>query len=225
MQDVTLALYIAICTVEYVVLLCLMFALFRRDLDMAELARMVLVGLSLECVDFVLKQGGNDAGTYSVLIQLALIISFLTFLFRVQLFYSAIMGIIGFAAYALIQIALIHLLTALHLYWVDGSKSILNLPTVILQAVSMAFALLLAAFLKRGNHGFSFVPHDPHIRFEWSRINIRVLAVLIIAIISLGFTWYAYWIVDMYWFGIGSIILFVVFFVALAVALRKEREL
>lgn len=219
-----LTLYVAICTVEYVVLMFLMFSLFRRKTDAAEITRMLIIGIALESVDFFVKYGGINAGSVAVIVQLALLTACISLFFRVHVFYSAIMGIIGFAAYALIQIALIHLLSALNLYWPDESQQLLNAPTVILQAVTMACALLLAAFLQRKSFGFSFVAHDPHVRIEWSRVNIRVLAVLAVAVFALLFTWYAYWVVNMIWFRIGSIALFFVFFATLAVALRKERD-
>jgi len=153
---------------ETYALFFLAFKIFKIDLYHKE---MIFVGMIMGFISYVLRY---DYGLMmsDIVIQYLLTFLFLWLLFRIHIFYAAIMTGLAYLTYMLIQSTFYLLMTVTGLY-------ALNLPfitvgTYILQTASAVIAIVIAFYVSVRRKGFDFVPDKQN-----DRIKIRSREIII----------------------------------------------
>ncbi|MFP4974811.1 hypothetical protein ACE6ED_05340 [Paenibacillus sp. CN-4] len=148
-------LYLAFSVMETFALFYLAFKAFKIDLYVKE---MVFASLIMGTFSFVLR---HDYGLpqADIILQYLLTVCFLWILFRIHVFYAAIMTGIAYQTYLLIQSFLYLVMKFTGLYSDVFSNFIV--PTYILQFLTAAMIMLLGYLVGVKRKGFDFVPDKP----------------------------------------------------------------
>ncbi|GAB2723049.1 hypothetical protein ACFQWB_03905 [Paenibacillus thermoaerophilus] len=121
------------------------------------------------------------------LLQAITLILFICFIFRVQIFYAASMGVTGYAVYIIIQLGITTILN----FMVSIDQILSNFMLLkVVQLASIAGINILSYFLARKKIGFSFVPDSERQKIKWEKHNILFTIFLIITTFSLAILHY-----------------------------------
>lgn len=135
----------------------LIFKLFKIDLFPKE---MIFSSLIMSFISYVLRTV-YELPQVDVVVQVLLMFSFIWLLFKIHVFYTAILTGMAYQAYMLIQTLYYFIMDNAGLF--DGDLPyILSISTFVLQALSAATAIGTGYFLSAKRKGFDFVPDKPN---------------------------------------------------------------
>lgn len=135
----------------------LIFKLFKIDLFPKE---MIFASLVMSFISYVLRTV-YELPQVDVVVQVLLMFSFIWLLFKIHVFYTAILTGMAYQAYMLIQTLYYFIMDNAGLF--DGDLPyILSISTFVLQALSAATAIGTGYFLSAKRKGFDFVPDKPN---------------------------------------------------------------
>lgn len=150
-------LYIGFSMLENYAMFYLIFKLFKIDLFPKE---MIFASLVMSFISYVLRTV-YELPQVDVVVQVLLMFSFIWLLFKIHVFYTAILTGMAYQAYMLIQTLYYFIMDNAGLF--DGDLPyILSISTFVLQALSAATAIGTGYFLSAKRKGFDFVPDKPN---------------------------------------------------------------
>ena len=187
MEFVRFLLFTLISSVEYIALIIFAFTLFRINPRWYK-PQMLFVCVSLSYVSFTMR--GDDLAFITPFIQLAVLIVLLWLMFQIHPGYAALVAVIGYFAYGLLQGAL---LLVLGLFGVHLQAMTLRMYGVALLTSLIMFGV--SYMLKRRNRGFSFVPHSDEVNFgKYSKRDKMLMSVVVVLLIlGTGIVFCAYY--------------------------------
>lgn len=150
-------LYIGFSMLENYAMFYLIFKLFKIDLFPKE---MIFASLIMSFISYVLRTV-YELPQVDVVVQVLLMFSFIWLLFKIHVFYAAILTGMTYQAYMLIQ--------GLYYFIMDNAgvfeseiPYILGTSTFVLQTLSAATAIGIGYYVAMKRKGFDFVPDKPH---------------------------------------------------------------
>lgn len=216
-------LYFLFSSLEYCALQTLMFKLFRMGIYRRQLAGIVFLSIVLSNLDYVMKFS-LGLGAFSLPVQILFLVVFTWLCYDVHLFYSVVTAITSFAAYILLQLGVVHALTALELYGLEDGHRITNFETIRGQVITIAIAFLIAWLLKKQNAGFTYIPDSAHYKVDFNTVNKQIAFVLLVSVATLGFVSYSFWNMNYPLFVTVSVVLSLVFWLSIYMSFKKERS-
>lgn len=153
----------------------LAFRVFKIDLYVVE---MIFASLIMGFISYVLR---NEYGLTSsdVIIQYLLTFCFFWLLFRIQVFYAAIMTGLAYLSYMLIQSSFYLTMNLTGMNSPDFPFA--SLSVYALQVVSALSTMLIASYIHRRRKGFDFVPDKPN---EKVSIQSRDIVIFVLSVPS-----------------------------------------
>lgn len=211
-------LYLAFSVMETFALFYLAFKAFKIDLYVKE---MVFASLIMGTFSFVLRHDYGLAQA-DIILQYLLTVCFLWILFRIHVFYAAIMTGIAYQTYLLIQSFLYLVMKFTGLY--SDAFSNFIVPTYILQFLTAAMIMLLGYLVGVKRKGFDFVPDKPDGKIAITKRE-KVLFILNIPSILLS-PLISYFATNlMHYFIIMPVIYALLLFEYLYLSYKKDRVL
>lgn len=164
-------LYLLFSGTEWLALILLTFAMFKFRLK-GYWGQIILTSASMSLLSHFIFQGLQMRELATILQPPALFLFFWQ-MFRIQIFYAALMTVYGYMAYSCVQMLLIIVEFELG---IDPNKILPNtLPIYILQTVSILFVLLIVALLYKYRVGYTFVPDSEYAPVRMKGLNLRLL--------------------------------------------------
>jgi hypothetical protein len=176
---------------EYVAIFILSFTLFRfYDFlyNSASIARIIFVSLALSYISYTMRVT-YEMGGLSVAVQMVVYIAFVWLLFRVQVFYAAIMAVTGVMIYSALQFSLTALLEIIGFI---ADKDIMQQYGPIIQICTAVITVVLCRAAQKRNIGFSFISDSPYSKVDLNRDNVVFIVFLAIAVIVHALAVYLY---------------------------------
>jgi len=174
-------------SLEYIAIIALMFTLFKIEYKHMKY-QIGFVCLILSYVSYTTRLEGLTS--ISPMVQLVLLILFVWLLFQIQVFYAALISIVGYHVYGGIQSILAIIMEFLGALSLDN-PNLMALPFTILAVLSSVSVLLISYIIKKNNWGFTFVPHSPHRKVKLGKDKNRVvLIVILFGIVLFGISYY-----------------------------------
>lgn len=203
MEFVRFLLFTLISSVEYIALIVFAFTLFRINPRWYK-PQILFVCVSLSYVSFTMR--GDDLAVITPFVQLAVLIVLLWLMFHIHPGYAALVAVIGYFAYGLLQGAL---LLVLGLFGVHLQAMTMSMYGVALLSSAIMFGVSYG--LKRGNRGFSFVPVSDEVQKRSTDSKLILLILIIVfLIIGIGISYY-------FTLAVGSSLTFLIIFLLLLV--------
>jgi hypothetical protein len=179
MKFLDIAVFTIISSIEYIAIMAFIFTVFRVSYKHMKY-QVVFIALSLSYVSYSMRTAHLTAIT--PMVQLLLFFVLIWMVLKVHPFYSIIMALSGFLAYALIQGILVFAVKD----WIDIRQAMTG-PMYMVALVSSACSLGISYFLKRRRLGFAFVPHTEHVKVNMkSQENLALLITAIFSIVGVG---------------------------------------
>ncbi|MGF7048447.1 hypothetical protein J2T13_002955 [Paenibacillus sp. DS2015] len=149
--------YLILSVFETSAMFFLSFKIFKIDLFLKEI---IFASLMMGFISYILR---NDyqLDQVDIVLQYVLMICFLWLLFRIHIFYAAIMTGMGYQAYLLIQTSLYSIMDRIGISF-DNFQAKLSVYTLVLQALSALTAILIGIYIGKKRKGFDFVPDKPN---------------------------------------------------------------
>ncbi|WP_310550170.1 hypothetical protein [Paenibacillus glufosinatiresistens] len=146
-------LFMVFSILEIYAMFALAFSVFKIDLYPFE---MIFAGFIMGFFSYILRY---DHGWVQVdiIVQYVLVFAFLWMLFKIHIFYAAVMTGFAYQAYTSIQTVFYFLMSKLGLLSVKF-PSVSDLNTYILQVSTATVALLIAWYIRKKRIGFDFIP-------------------------------------------------------------------
>lgn len=170
---------------------------------------------------FGFQQEGIDP-----LIQLGLLILFMWLLFRIQIFYAALISVSGFIMNLLTQTIVIFSLSSTGI--IDREKVVTGsgADTYLMQLVSCVAICLVALIIHKSNRGFSFVPTSSSRFKEKIKGNTTILLSIITTAILATVVFTYYWFFDNHGYSFIFVILITITLLAsiLFYSYKKDYE-
>ncbi|WP_213583786.1 hypothetical protein [Paenibacillus sp. J2TS4] len=132
------------------------FVLFKIDIYPKE---MIFASLIMSFISYVLRTV-YELPQMDVIVQVLLMFCFIWLLFKIHVFYAAILTGMAYQAYMFIQGLYYFIMDSAGLFDV-GLPYILSICTFVLQTLSAATAIGIGYFLSIKRKGFDFVPDKP----------------------------------------------------------------
>ncbi|AIQ19581.1 hypothetical protein H70357_24875 [Paenibacillus sp. FSL H7-0357] len=151
-------LFIVFSVLESTALFYLAFKIFKIDLYPKE---MVFAGLIMAFFSYVIRVNNGFAGI-DVFTQYLLVFLFLWLLFRIHVFYAAIMTGMSYQLYMLIQSILYLLMSTSGI--TDFKLHSISIGVYLMQTLSALTAFSIGHYIGRKRKGFDFVPDKPEER-------------------------------------------------------------
>ena len=159
----------------------LILSLFRFSFNKNNFINTIIASVVLALTSYLLRFP-LELGTITSLFMLAWIIILLWRLFRIHVFYSALMAVTGYMTYITIQQIMI--LFTMILY--DFEEIVSNFYFgKTLQIVSSVISLLIYYGFFRKRLGFSFVPDQYALKVEFNGLNRKLLIVTLLSAIMI----------------------------------------
>ncbi|HEY2493813.1 MAG TPA: hypothetical protein VGI33_13025 [Paenibacillus sp.] len=149
--------YLILSVFETGAMFFLSFKIFKIDLFLKEI---VFASLIMGFISYILR---NDYHLIQIdiVLQYMLMFCFLWLMFRIHVFYAAIMTGMGYQAYLLIQTFLYSIMDRMD--FLSYSYQIgINIGTLILQVSSALTAILIGMYIGKKRKGFDFIPDKPN---------------------------------------------------------------
>jgi hypothetical protein len=175
----------------------LMFKLFKIDLLPKE---MLLSAVVMSFVSHTLRTMYGFL-YLDVVAQFSLMICFVWMLFRIHIYYAAIMTGMAYQAYMLIQTLSYFLLGQLGLFSIP-IPSVSSISIYILQVFTASSAILIGWWVARKRKGFDFVPDKPSGRIRMKRRDVVLLALNLPSFMVIVVTMYLIENVQRIYYGI-----------------------
>lgn len=209
--------YLAVSTFEWTALMVLTFAMFKFPLR-GFWGQVLLTSFVLSLFSHLVFNT-LQLRVLAPLLQPPAVFLFLWQMFRIHVFYAALMTVLGYLGYTLIELLVMVLLRSS-----GGIPPDNLLPNSVslygLQLLSAALILLVSRLLYAYRIGYSFVPDSEFVQIRMQGVNIRLLLVVIIGYACIGGTSYVGYISGF------PILLVVALFIALGIFMyyvqRKE---
>ncbi|WP_150270814.1 hypothetical protein [Paenibacillus tepidiphilus] len=150
------ALYILFSMLETFAMFFLAFRVFKIDLYTKE---MFFAGFIMAFFSYIIRVEHNRVEA-DIISQYLLMFCFYWLLFRVHVFYAAILTGVTYQSYTFIQTVYIFLLNKLGNFSAHSFYG-LDINTYLLQTISAATAIGIGAYLGIKRKGFDFVPDKP----------------------------------------------------------------
>lgn len=150
-------LYMVFSILETSAMFYLAFKVFKIDLYPKE---MLFASLIMAFFSFVVRVNYLWVEP-DIIIQYILMFCFFWLLFRIHLFYAAILTGMTYQAYTFIQIAYILLLNKIGVFSAQTFYGI-NIYSYLLQILSSCTAFIIAYYIGYRRKGFDFIPDKPH---------------------------------------------------------------
>ncbi|WP_052486980.1 hypothetical protein [Gordoniibacillus kamchatkensis] len=215
------AVFSLLSTIEYLAMFALMFAMFRFSYRFYHI-NSIFASLILCFVSYTLRMK-YDQGIAATVIQLFLMIGFVWLLYRVQIFFAAIMVVKVYIAYAIIQFIVFFIFNHFGLLSLEelNNTDVYNFK---LPLTTAAITFLITWFLKKTNGGFSYIPDSQKARIIFKGVNLAFLIMLLVALAAYIISFYLIGTKQLDSMYIVTIILVVVLVPLLILSTRKERE-
>jgi hypothetical protein len=206
-------------TIEVVGMFCLMLALFRFRIK-EYIFHMIFASFLLSQTSYYMREH-FELANYVPIVFVIFTFLFVWLMFRVQLFYAAVMAVTGYIALIILQGAIIFIGISLNLFQLDDIG-----PTwlgYILQLITFLTSLFISWLLIRKRIGFTFVPFSETLQVKFRGENIFFLIIVLIGIIVAGI--YLYWGLKSFYSFLFVILLLVCYFSSLVyLAIRREKQ-
>lgn len=150
-------LYMVFSMMETYAMFFLAFNLFKIDIYPKE---MVFAGFIMGFFSYVVRVNYQWVEP-DIIIQYILIFCFFWLLFRIHLFYAAILTGMTYQAYTFIQIVYLMLFDKIGIISVHTFYGI-NINAYLLQILSAASAVLIGYYIGHRRKGFDFIPDKPN---------------------------------------------------------------
>ncbi len=150
-------LYMFFSGLETFAMFFLAFSLFKIDIYLKE---MIFAGIIMAFFSYVIRVNYKWV-ELDIIIQYALMFCFFWLLFRIHLFYSAILTGMTYQAYTFIQIVYISLFKNIGTFSTHDFYGV-DLNAYIMQVLSAASAILIGCYIVRRRKGFDFIPDKPN---------------------------------------------------------------
>ncbi|WP_410514714.1 hypothetical protein PaeBR_10210 [Paenibacillus sp. BR2-3] len=148
-------LFMVFSVLESSALFFLAFKIFKIDLYSKEI---IFAGLIMGFFSYIIRHNYGLA-VIDVLSQYILVFCFFWLLFRIHIFYAAIMTGMAYQAYMLIQSTLYLIMNITRIYGLHISG--ISVGTYLLQFFSALTAYLLGYYIGYKRKGFDFIPDKP----------------------------------------------------------------
>jgi hypothetical protein len=149
------------------------FRLFKVEIYMFSI---LFASVIASFISFSLREIYGYA-TLDIIVQLLLTFLFIWQLFRVHVFYSALMSVTGFITLLVIQTGLFFVVNTFG--FMQDTPTPNALSTHLLQLLSASIAFLISYFIRKKKLGFTFVPHSNHGSIQLTASNRHVLLIYI----------------------------------------------
>ncbi|MHA6530738.1 hypothetical protein [Paenibacillus sp. BAC0078] len=163
-------LYMVFSVLETYAMFYLAFKVFKIDMYVKET---IFASLLMGFISYVLR---HDYGLIltDVVIQYLLTFFFMWLLFRIHIFYAAIMNGLTYLSYMLIQSTCYLIMKFTGLYSLNFPFT--SVGIYILQVASAVTALIIASFISRGRRGFDFVPDKQNEKVKIRSREVKIFA-------------------------------------------------
>lgn len=206
-------------TIEVVGMFVLMLALFRFKIR-EYITHIVFASFLLSQTSYYMREH-FDLASYVPLMYVVFTFLFVWLMFRVQLFYAAVMAVTGYIGLIIIQGVIIFIGISLNLFQLDDIG-----PTwlgYVLQLITFLTSLFISWLLMRKRIGFTFVPFSESVSVKLKGENTLILLVILLTFLFTS--------VNLYLSFLGMIsfmivvVLFIFFFSSLIyLAIRREKR-
>ncbi|WP_171716757.1 hypothetical protein [Paenibacillus phytohabitans] len=161
-------LYMVFSILETSAMFYLAFKVFKIDVYPKEI---LFAGALMAFVSYVLR---NDYGLIltDVAIQYLLTFCFLWLLFRIHIFYAAIMTGLTYLSYMLIQSTCYFLMKLTGLYSIEFP--FLSVGVYILQLISVVLTIIIGFNIGKHRKGFDFVPDKQNVKVKIALREIKI---------------------------------------------------
>lgn len=165
--------FIFFSAIEWLALIVMTFAIFKFQLP-GYWGRLLLSSFMLSLLSYMVLVE-LDMSLYGMFIQVPFVFFHFWQVFRIPMFYAALMVINGYVWYTLIQAVV------LFIFQLAGNQIMPNIqPAFVIQSITAVMVFLIAWLLIRTNWGFTFVPDTDRVKISWNKLNIRLLIMCII---------------------------------------------
>jgi hypothetical protein len=170
-------IFMVLSVLESTAMFFLTFKVFKIDLYVKEI---LFAGLIMGFISYVLRQDYGLA-QLDIVTQYVLTFCFLWLLFRIHVFYAAIMTGLSYLAYMLIQSMYYLMMNLTGLYSLHFPS--ITVGIYILQFISAVTAIFVGLYISKRRKGFDFVPDKPN---EKVKIKLREIIIFALSIPSVG---------------------------------------
>lgn len=206
-------------TIESIGMFILMLALFRFRIR-EYISHIVFASFLLSQLSYYMRVDFG-LGSYVPVAFVIFTFLFVWLMFRVQLFYAAVMAVIGYITFFLLQGIIIFMGISLKLFTLDEIA-----PTwlgYVLQLTTFAVAILISLLLLKKRLGFTFVPFSESAYFKLRGENILFLFLVLLGVIVVGV--YLYWGLQSF-YSFMMVIAMLIFYLSslMYLAIRREKQ-
>lgn len=149
--------YLILSVFETSAMFFLSFKIFKIDLFLKEI---VFTSIIMGFISYMLRNNYH-LDQVDIVVQYVLMFCFLWLLFRIHVFYAAIMTGMGYQGYLLIQTFFYAIMDRMDFISYNNQLE-LNMGTLILQALSASTAILIGIYIGKKRKGFDFIPDKPN---------------------------------------------------------------
>ncbi|WP_128083515.1 hypothetical protein [Paenibacillus sp. DMB5] len=157
-------LYMFFSVLETFAMFFLAFSLFKIDFYPIE---MIFAGVIMAFFSFVIRVNYKWVEA-DIIVQYALMFCFFWMLFRIHLFYAAILTGMAYQTYSFIQVVFIILFNRVGFFSTHTFYGI-DISAYFMQITSAATGILMGLYIVRKRKGFDFVPDKPNGLIKISR--------------------------------------------------------
>ncbi|HEY0828338.1 MAG TPA: hypothetical protein VGE40_09600 [Bacilli bacterium] len=200
-------LFVTVSSIEWFSLFCLIFTMFRFRMK-DHILQIIFASVIMSQFSFLIA-GAEDISVIAPVLQFFIVFLFLWLMFRIHIFYAAVMTTFGYGWFLFIQTVLALVVESYP-------------PLYLIQLGSSAFILFLCMFSSRYRLGFSFIPDNHHIKLNLKGENLRLLVLVILTAIT----------ISIYYLFVLEGFLLLTFFIMLLIlglflysAIKKEKEM
>ncbi len=161
-------LYMAFSILETSAMFYLAFKVFKIDVYPTEI---VFAGTIMAFVSYVLRNDYNMVLT-DVFVQYLLTFFFFWLLFKIHIFYAAIMTGLAYLSYMLIQSTCYFIINSTFLYSVRPPFMVLSV--YVLQSISVLITCSIGFYIGKTRKGFDFVPDKQNFKIKIAHREIKI---------------------------------------------------
>jgi len=146
-------------------------------------SHMLFSAFMLAQASYIMRMATN-LESISIVVQLIMMILILRFIFRIQLFYAALMGVVGYLLIGLLQMGITLAFSTISQLNIEEILSNDHLSIhYFLQLITSIICFLISQLLSKYRLGFSFIPDNDSERIQFKRSNLGLLGTIIAGII------------------------------------------
>ncbi len=178
-----LLVFTILSSIQYISIILAGFSLFRINFKWFK-PQIAFVCIALSYVSFTMRI--ESFALYSPIIQLIILIVSMWLLFRIQIFYAAIVSITGYLVFIILDSATYYIALT-----ITNELRLFTIQMYIVALISGVLTMIVSMLIYRKNWGFSFVPlnEDSYVNYR-QKENFLLLFVMIVSAIGLIFVFY-----------------------------------